>query len=352
MSPFINILLWIGFAAIFAKQNIFIKKECTGAEPARQNTWLYALLVFLPVIWMAGTRTNVGDTLVYINGFISIPTGWDDVTSYLAGIKKDVGFSFFSLLIKLFVSQKWSVYLFIIAIIQGICVTSIFRKYSCSYICSVFLFIASSDYISWMFNGIRQFLAVVIIFAATPLLLKKKYLPFLAVILLASTFHQSALIMIPIALIAQGEAWNRKTVLFIILVFFSILFVNQFTQYENVVNDYKSWQDDGTNPLRVAVYSVPAVISLVYRKRLRDKSTPLINLCVNMSIISAGLYLISVFTSGIFLGRLPIYVSLYGYILLPWEIKNLFGIQYRKLMYTLLIVLYLMFYYVSIKSLL
>lgn len=44
-----------------------------------------------------------------------------------------------------------------------------------------------------------------------------------------------------------------------------------------------------------------------------------------MSIVSAGIYLVSMFTSGIYIGRLPIYCSLYSYVLLPWEIKHLFN---------------------------
>lgn len=43
-------------------------------------------------------------------------------------------------------------------------------------------------------------------------------------------------------------------------------------------------------------------------------------------IISTALYAISMVTSGIFIGRLPIYCSLYANgILLPWELNHLFG---------------------------
>ena len=64
-----------------------------------------------------------------------------------------------------------------------------------------------------------------------------------------------------------------------------------------------------------------------------------------MSIISTGLYIISMFTSGIFIGRLPIYFSLYNYILLPWEIENLFTQRSKKIIYIGLIACYIVFYY-------
>ena len=198
-------------------------------------------------------------------------------------------------------------------------------------------------------------MAVTIIFAATSLMLRKKYVPLFLVILFASLFHQSALLMIPIVLIAQGKAWNTRTLLFIAAAVVAVLFVDRFTdfldtaleetQYANVVSDYTSWNDDGTNPIRVLVYSVPAILAFIGRKRIKYEDNQLINLCANFSLITAGLYLVSMVTSGIFLGRIPIYTSLYSYILLPWEIESLFTRESRVLMYVAMIAGYLGFYY-------
>lgn len=60
-----------------------------------------------------------------------------------------------------------------LAAFQLLIIVWMFRKYSEDYWFSIFLFIASTDYISWTFNGIRQFTAVVIAYAATPFILKK-----------------------------------------------------------------------------------------------------------------------------------------------------------------------------------
>ena len=49
------------------------------------------------------------------------------------------------------------------------------------------------------------------------------------------------------------------------------------------------------------------------------------NFVANMSIVSTGLYIISMFTRGTSLLVVsPIYASLYNYILLPWEIDHMF----------------------------
>ena len=117
------------------------------------------------------------------------------------------------------------------------------------------------------------------------------------------------------------------------------------TQYRNVVTDWEEFQDDGTNILRVLVYSVPAILSLIGIKYVRKADDPVINICTNMSIAASGLYVVSMFTSGIFIGRLPIYFSVYSYILLPWLIKNIFTKRSVQLINLVMVGAYLIFYY-------
>lgn len=359
-NQYILILVWIGFVALLANQFGFKREEVVCGERVQRFMPWFAFFSFAPVIWMAGNRGWIGDTVAYARDFWGMPESFIELPAYILTRTKDTGFYLFSAIIKLLTGNDKTIYFTILAMIQGIVIITIFRKYSRLYILSVFLFIASSDYISWMYNGLRQFMAVTIIFSATSLMLKKKYVPLLIVILLASTMHQSALIMIPLVLIAQGEAWNKKTIFFMAVALVAITFVGEFTtfldtaledtQYTNVVSDYTSWEDNGTNPLRVAVYSVPAILAFVKRKLVQEYNNPVINLCTNMSIVSMGFYIISMFTSGIFIGRLPIYASLYGYILLPWEIENLFTRESKKVVYTGLIGGYLVFYYYQMHT--
>lgn len=119
------------------------------------------------------------------------------------------------------------------------------------------------------------------------------------------------------------------------------------TQYKNVVSDWQSWNDDGTNVLRVLVYAVPSILALIGLRFIRNEDDKVINLCTNMSIVSVGFYIVSMFTSGIFIGRLPIYFSLYSYILLPWEIDHMFTKRSARLVYTVMVIGYLGFYLYS-----
>ena len=201
-------------------------------------------------------------------------------------VTKDKGFSFLSGLIKIVFGENTTVYFLVLALFQSLVLVAVYRKYSSQYLVSVFLFVASTDYLSWMFNGIRQFTAVTLLFAATGLMLKKKWIPTLIIILLAATIHQSALLLIPIVIIAQGKDWNMRSVIFLVAALIAIVFVNQFTnildsmmqktQYANMVSDWNEWGDDGTNALRVLVYSIPTILSFIGLKYIRAEDDPVI----------------------------------------------------------------------------
>lgn len=353
-NQYILILLWIGLMGMLVGNFYRIEYNSLTGEDEWRVKPLFAFVVMMPVIWMATNRGWFGDSGLYIAFYREMPSSFSEIGSYMVTVTKDRGFYLFSAVLRVLLGDDFKRYFFVMAFIQAIVVVSFFRKYTSAYIFAIFLFVASTDYTSWMFNGVRQFFAVIMVLCATPYVLRQKYIKAFVIVLLASAFHQSALIMLPIIVIVQGKVWNKKTLMFIAMSLLAIAFVERFTglldsslvntQYVNVVTDYTEWQDNGTNPIRVLIYSIPAVLSFFGRKRIEEYEEPIVNLSVNMSIVSMGLYLISMVTSGIFLGRLPIYVSLYSYILLPWEIEHLFGENTQKLIKGSAIVAYIGFY--------
>lgn len=317
---------------------------------------LSALLIVLPFIIWGGFRTNYfGDTGAYRRAFQAIPEGFGELGAYMETITKDRGFYFLGAVWKNLAGSNDVVYFLAFSLLQVGILAWLYRKYSPDYWLSIFLFIASTDYLSWVFNGMRQFTAVVIVLLATPLILKRRYIPAILLILLASTMHQSALLMIPFLFVAQGKAWSKRTMVFLLAVLAAMAFIDRFTdildqmmretQYSNVVSDWISWNDDGTNPIRVLVYAMPTLLSLVGLRYIRQAEDPLVDLCTNMSIVSTGLYMLSMMTSGIFMGRLPIYASLYNYILLPWELRHMFAGKSYGLLRAAVVVAYCGFFF-------
>ena len=356
----LNFLFPLVWGAVFFFIDLYREdvQEVTGHKKTaelKKESWVYIFLVTAPLVYFAATRDWFGDTSAYLNLFRQMPDTWSGISPYMSTVTKDYGFFFLSSLIRVFISRNTVTYLAIFAVFQGVALAIFYRRYSAHYAIALFLFIASTDACMWMFNGMRQFIAVCIILFAVPYILKKKYIPAILIVLLASTMHQSALIMIPFVIIAQGKAWNFKTLLYLVGVMVVVSYIGNFTtilddvlqetQYADVVENYQEWGDDGTNPFRVAVYALPAVLSFILRPHIDYENDPVINLSVNMSIISTGLYIISMFSSGLIIGRLPIYTSLFNYILLPWEIDHGFSGSSRKLLYVGMFAAYLAFFW-------
>lgn len=324
-----------------------------GKKVMRWN-WLSALIFVIPFIIWAAWRTNAfGDTAAYRQQFLNAPASFSNLGSYLSSQTKDRGYALILVAFKTLISRSDVSFFFFIAAVQLICLVTMYRKYSENYWLSIFLFIASTDYISWMHNGMRQFIAAAILFASIPLLIKRKYIPMLIIAALATQIHLSALIFLPFVFVINGRAWNWRTVLFIAVILVSVIFVDRVTgiitnamedtAYSSEINQLIN--DDGANLFRVLFYSIPAVLSFAFRGNLDRANDPMINMCANLSIIGMGFYVFSYFTSGILIGRLPIYFTLANYILIPWLIKDVFNKESALFIQACFIGVYGFFFY-------
>lgn len=315
---------------------------------------LFAILLFLPLIIAAGMRYDryIGDTYLYVELFKRYPSSIFDLGGYLTWEEKDFGFIIFSTFLKQFIGNDYDAWLMIISIISLSCIALTYRKYTSEIVLCAFLFFASTDYMSWMMNGMRQFLVAAILFAAFPLLQKKKTFLFVLIVLLLYTFHSSCLIVIPLYIAAMGKPLNGKTMTILGGMMMCVLFLDLFTDvlgqaltstdYGTVVNQFN--EDDGTNVLRVLVYAVPSVLAVIFRNKIPEDTPDIINISINMSMISTGFYIVSMFTSGIYIGRIPIYFSLFNYILLPWELRTFFSKDLKTIVNGCMIIGYLLLF--------
>lgn len=183
-----------------------------------------------------------------------------------------------------------------------------------------------------MFNGIRQFLAVAITFLSLILIDEEEPIKYILAVLIASRIHTSALLMIPAFFLVRGEPWRTKTVVTILLAVLAVVFSDRFlgilgtltvgTDYGNILSNNYFLSDDGSNPIRTALYAIPTVLAFIQRDEIERKAPYVIKICVNMSVICVCVSAIANVTSGIYIGRLPIYFSMYNLILLPWIFCN------------------------------
>ena len=304
MTVYWFMIAWVILFGILAQ--VTSKRVCVGeylgedVYEARAHLFM-AVVTFAVIIFFAGARSYIADTIAYIKMFNDYPLLQNAYDVIFAEGARESGFRLFSILIKTFISDNYTVWLSIIAVISGICVMLPLYKYSCNFGVSAFLFMGSCQF-TWMFNGMRQFLVATIIFSCTGLILKNKTLLYILIVCVLSTIHQSALLLIPMYFIVRGEPWNKRTMLFIGCIVLAVLFASKFTNlltdvveqtdYAGSVNEFKD-TDDGTNIIRIVVESIPVILAFLYRDKIKDKLTPIIKLSINMSLVASGLYVIS-----------------------------------------------------------
>lgn len=276
-------------------------------------------------------RGDMYDTWAYTDGFEKFSTNFAEAWQSIDWSGKSPGFEVFTIIFKCFVSQNSTWWLMTIAIISLGCIMVVLRKYSCDFFFSSFAFISLTLF-TWAMNGMRQFICVSVLFLCCTLIKDGKAVRFIAVALLMSTVHYTAILMIPVYFVARSKPWRIRIAIFIIIIVLICFFVEPFfegledtvlegTAYEGATEQFE--EDDGVNPLRVLFASIFPVLALIRRKQLEEhyEEEPMLPIAINMSLVAAALYVVGVFSSGILIGRLPIYCSIYNILLVPYILK-------------------------------
>lgn len=107
-------------------------------------------------------------------------------------------------------------------------------------LCWVGLGIMCGSYFLWMMNSVRQTVVVCLFVALIPLIKGRKILPYVIIVIIATFFHKSALLLLPVLLICfvnvDGEATNKWLLLSIFVVFVVIgsfpFWIEYFSNYQ------------------------------------------------------------------------------------------------------------------------
>ena len=354
MIIYYSMILVAAIAAFMNMQTNELQQDGTFAR--KPVTFIPASLVWVYIIFWVAMRSRFADTPAYIRGFQMTDASWTGLINAFQQGGKCLGWDVFQVLFKVLISSDYHIFFLGIAFIQAIPIMNTLRKYSESYFWAVLLFILSVNF-TWMMNGIRQFAAVSVLFGCTPLILERKWIKYTLMVLLMSTVHFTAIIMIPIYWCVTGKPWHRNILLAIAGVILAAVFTARFTAslgevlshtaYANATTQFA--EDDGVHPLRVLLYFIPVLLSFIFRKKMEEANDPVINLSINMSVITCGLYIVGMFTSGILIGRLPIYCSMYNYILYPYIFNHCFARQ-KGLMYACCTLGYLIFFLIMSRD--
>ncbi|MGD6856663.1 EpsG family protein [Bacillus infantis] len=182
--------------------------------------FLISICIFFAIIVASRSVNIVPDTLGYLTAYLSLDT-FTFYTSETAPSGFELGFIYLSELIKMFAGPYYFIYFLFITIINLIIIVFSLKNIFETNLKYSNIFVAIAIYISYYgfyYNAIvlRAGIAISIILLAASLALKKKWLVSISLVLLAITFHQSAIIGLVILLILKLKIRFSKKKYFII----------------------------------------------------------------------------------------------------------------------------------------
>ncbi|CAG9620736.1 EpsG family protein [Sutcliffiella rhizosphaerae] len=305
------------------------------------------MIATLTIILVSGLRRNIGDTYFYIHYFEINDFTWDFILS-----QKDIGFGILQMVLKS-ISEEPQILILCTALITNAFIAFTLYKYSRMIELSLYVYITSGLFLVSM-NGIRQFLAAAIIFAATKYIMDGSWKKFTIIILIASTFHQSALIFIPIYFLIRRKAWTRTTFILITLSLIIVVAYNRFSSIlfsalsDTQYGHYSDFSEGGASIVRVIVYAAPLLLAYLGREKLRiifPNSDYIVNLCI-LNLI----FMVIASQNWIF-ARFTIYFGLFNLILISWVVKLVREKDQKLLYFGIIICYFIYFYYEHVVSL-
>ena len=257
MFPYLLVLSFIVFWVIFEQKAL-----------KRKAFWIPLTVLVL----FAGMRSvYVGaDSINYASNFINNISADD----FIFRDDMEFGYQLFEyFLIKLTHSYFWlfTISAFFIVFIY----LRIIIKYSVQYVFSIYLFITLGIY-TFIFNGLRQALAMAIFSLALPYLLEKKPIKYLMICIVASFFHISAIAMIPFYFLIHLKVDSLYKFL---ISFFTSLVCSSYAVYyiasaQERYSSYATESDKAGGLLILSFYFILAIfLYLVHRiYKINDKS--------------------------------------------------------------------------------
>lgn len=230
-------------------------------------------------------------------------------------------------------TDNYHIYFFFPALMSCGTVVKLCKRYSVNPAFSLLVFYSVGIFTMYM-AALKQAMAVCFLIAAIPYLLDKKYVRFYLLVAVACLFHTHAFMFAFVPCLTR-KPWGKLTWTLLIVVLFAMAtydttlgaLLNYASSIGFDINENEVFDGHSINVLRVAVYWVPGLLALVFRRRLFRDSTEMENLFVNMSILSAMILMIGLVEGANMYARMTGYFTIGTMIALPWMINKLFTKQ-------------------------
>ena len=338
MIPYLLLLLVVVYLAYVGRRN--------GSKGVRL---LSQAIVVLILVLFAGLRhrwvgTDTGNYIAIFAGVNTVNDLWRST---------EIGFNSLMLLAKT-MSAGYTVLLTLIALVTVSCYVATLARLNQRYETSLFVFMTLGAY-TFFFNGARQGIAAAICFFAIPWLLKRKPWPYFLLIAVAYTFHNTALIAVPIYFLAIPRVGWRQVAIVAGSTVLTILFLTVFVQVAaDLLNDrYASYAEasEGGGMVMATFLVGQGALLFLLRKQIKNSNGTYARL-LNIYLIGLIPVIASVVSnvnpSGLL--RLHPYFAYTAILLWPMFLQSIRNIKQRRLLSVVFALVMLAFYYLTTKA--
>lgn len=195
----------------------FINRQYILFSKSQEFTWGFAILIpSLLFALLFGMRYGVGvDHLSYLEAYLIGTTH-----------RMEIGYVFFQTLFQKY-NIHFSFFFGFLAFVQIYFFLNAFKNHKYLFAYLVLILFLGTFYTGWM-NGIRQSIATCIFIYSIQYIEKRKLIKFLLCILLAISFHKSAIILIPAYLIFRYDIFKIRWLQWGIYIFAIIIYYTSF----------------------------------------------------------------------------------------------------------------------------
>ena len=318
----INLVIFIAFCTILG---FFIQersKYYSSVSKGIKYDWqicIVFIIMLMSFILFSALRTRYNDTTTYTEGFMLVEA---ENICYKTIFEPYGGFMLFQQLLKKYISENPQI---LIIAATFICVPITIKfiiDLSSTFGTSIFLYSIGSFLFSMA--GIKQAIAMAFAMMYIKNIEKKKYISAIMFMLIAMSFHPYVICLVVIPFMRSGIL-DIKTLIIVAGTVFLILNLDKFLEIiATIGKEYEISEFVGNtiNPFRIIIESIPILIIIIFRKEIQIHSSPLINMGINMRIISFTCLFLGLFMDPIYLGRIATYFEVISFITVP-QILNI-----------------------------
>lgn len=311
----------------------------------------FIFIALLALILVSGLRYGVGtDYFTYYEMYkYWVPKA--DITT-----TSDPGFI---ILCKLLysISPNPQLMFLVTSIITNILIVVTLKRHSYDFPFSMYLYVTTFTYYA-TFNGLRQSMSVAITFIGLKYLIERDWKKYFGIVLLASMFHQSSLIMIPVYFIVNHKFISKKSLIIFtfflgVLIFYngflnSLFIALQGSNYEGY-KEVVSESGNGAHIFRFLVQLLPMIIIFIFYKRIPNYESKEVNIIINLSFL--GLLFMMLSLKHWLFARIATPFNMYYLLLIPMLLclSNV-NAKTNRFFYYVIIVCYFSYSYVLLRS--